>query len=183
MMRVEVLVGGFGGQGVLSAGAILGEAAVYDGKKVVLTRSYGAEARGGAARSETVISDEEINYPLIIEADALIAMSQLAFDRYITRVKPNGMVIIDEDMVKQKQNFAKEFKIVQVPATRISAEELKQPVTANMIMLGVLIALTGVVREESLIKSIEKNLPKDTVETNIKAFKKGLELVKYKGQV
>ena len=176
MTRVEVIIGGFGGQGSLLAGTVLGNAAVYDGKKVVQNRSYGAEARGGAARSEIVISDEEINYPMVIEADALIAMSQLAFDRYITKVKENGIVIIDKDVIKPRRTLCKNVKIVEIPATKIATQELNQSVAANMIMVGALITLTKMVTNKSLIKSIKINVPRETEKINIDALRKGQEL-------
>jgi len=178
LARVELIIGGFGGQGTLLAGTILGKAAVYDGKKAVQTRSYGAEARGGAARSEIIVADEEVNYPMVIEADALIAMSQMAFDRYISKVKSNGIVIVDEDIVKPKDTLGKELKIIKISATRIASKELKQPIVANMVMVGALIALTKVVTNESLIKSIEDSVPKETRKINVEAFKKSLELAR-----
>ncbi|MEM3641564.1 MAG: 2-oxoacid:acceptor oxidoreductase family protein [Candidatus Bathyarchaeia archaeon] len=178
MTRIEIIIGGFGGQGSMLAGAVLGKAAVYDRKNVVQTRSYGAEARGGAARSEVIISDEEIVYPLVIEADALIALSQLSFERYITKVKANSIVIIDEDMVKPKQVPYDTIKIIKIPATRIASQELKQPIVANMIMLGALTAITGIVTIESLVKSVEESVPKGTEKINIEALRKGQELAK-----
>lgn len=176
MTRIEVIIGGFGGQGSVLAGAVLGRAAAYDGKKVVQSRSYGAEARGGAARSEVVICNEEIDYPMVIKADALIAMSQLAFDRYITKVKANSTAIVDEDMVKPKQDLWEGLKVIKIPATRIASQELKQPMVANMIMLGALVAITGIVTNESLIKSIKESVPKGTEKINIEALRKGREL-------
>jgi 2-oxoglutarate ferredoxin oxidoreductase subunit gamma len=176
LTRIEVIIGGFGGQGSMLAGAVLGKAAVYDGKKVVQTRSYGAEARGGAARSEIVISDEEIDYPLVTEADAIIVMSQLAFDRYITKVKTNGTVIVDKYMVKSKLALCKDLKVIKIPATRIASQELIQPIVANMIMLGTLITITGIVTNESLTKSIKESVPKETEKINMEALRKGREL-------
>lgn len=158
------------------AGAVLGKATVFDGKKVVQTRSYGAEARGGAARSEVVISVEQIDYPLVIKADALIAMSQQAFDRYFSRVKENGIVIIDEVLVKSDPAQCKGFKLVKIPATKIASQELKRPIVANMIMLGALVALTGIVTEDSLIKSVRESVPKEAEKINIEALRRGREL-------
>jgi len=174
LKRVEVIIGGFGGQGTLLAGAILGKAAVFEGKKVVQTQSYGAEARGGAARSEVVISDEDIDYPMVIKTDALIAMSQLALDRYISTVKAGGVVMIDEDLVKEIAR--RDVRVVKVPATKIASEELKLPVVANMIMTGALTALTGIVKPESLTKSIKISVPEATKKINLKALRKGLKL-------
>lgn len=174
MKRIEVIIGGFGGQGTLLAGTILGRAAVFDGKKVVQTRSYGAEARGGAARSEVIISDEDIDYPLVIEADALIAMSQLALNQYIVRTKTEGTVIIDEDLVKDIPK--KNVRLVKIPATKIASEELKSPIVANVLMMGALTALIGIVGRESLAKSIEFNVPTGTEKINLEALSKGLKL-------
>lgn len=177
MTRIEVIIGGFGGQGSVLAGVVLGRAAAYDGKKVAHSRSYGAEARGGAARSEVVIADEEIDYPMVINADYLIAMSQPAFERYITKVKPNGIVIIDENLVKPKEDLPENLRLVKVPATKISSREPGKPIGANMIMLGALTALTKIVSTDSLIKSIRDNVSKGTEEININALKKGQEYV------
>lgn len=177
MTRIEVIIGGFGGQGSVLAGVILGRAAAYDGKKVAQSRSYGAEARGGAARSEVVIADEEIDYPMVINADYLIAMSQPAFERYITKMKPNGVVIIDEVLVKPRQDLPENLRLVKVPATKIASSEFGKPVVANLIMLGVLATLTKIVSTESLIKSIKESVSKGTEEININALKKGQEYV------
>jgi len=174
LKRTEVIIGGFGGQGTLLAGAILGRAAVFEGRKVVQTQSYGAEARGGAARSEVVISDEDIDYPMVIKIDALIAMSQLALDRYISTVKAGGVVMIDEDLVKEIAR--KDVKVVKIPATKMASEELKLPIVANMIMMGALTALTGIVKPGSLTKSIKISVPEATKKINLKALRKGLKL-------
>ena len=175
MKRIEVIIGGFGGQGTLLAGAILGRAAVFEGKKVTQTRSYGAEARGGAARSEVVVSDEDIDYPIVMEADALIAMSQLALDRYIGKVKADGIVMVDEDLVKKIAR--KDVRVVKIPATTIASEELELPIVANVIMMGALTALTGIVKPESLTKSIKISVPKGTKKINLKALRRGLKLL------
>jgi 2-oxoglutarate ferredoxin oxidoreductase subunit gamma len=171
-----VIIGGFGGQGIVLAGAVLGRAAAYDGKKVVQSRSYGAEARGGAARSEVIMCDEEIDYPMVIEADILIAMSQPAFDRYIARVKTNAIVIIDEDLVTPKQELPEGLKVIKIPATRIASRDLEKPMVANIIMLGALVANTRIVTSESLIKSIKESVSKEMEKVNIEALMKGQEL-------
>ncbi len=174
MERFEVIIGGFGGQGTLLAGTVLGRAAVYDGKKVTQVRSYGAEARGGAARSEVVISKEEIDYPLVIEADVLIATSQPALDKYLRRVKRGGLVIIDEDLVGEVGR--EDVRVVRVSAVKIATKELGLPVAANMIMMGVLIALTEAVGLDSIKRSIKASVPKGTEELNLRALERGLML-------
>ena len=171
-----MIIGGFGGQGAILAGAILGKAAVGDGKKVVQTQSYGAEARGGAARSEIIICDENIDYPNVIRADALIAMSQQAYDQYIDNVKTEGTVIVDQDLVQKIER--KDVKVTKIPATKIASETLKLPNAANMIMVGVLTALTGIVTRRSLEESIKFYVPKGTEAPNLEAFDTGFKLAK-----
>lgn len=101
MPRIEVRLTGFGGQGMVLSGIILARAAMYDKKEVVQTQSYGPEARGGACSSEVVISDEAILYPLIEEADILVAISQEALDKHINSIKKGGTLIIDSDTISR----------------------------------------------------------------------------------
>ena len=169
-----MIVGGFGGQGTLLAGTILGRAASLEGKNVVLTTSYGAEARGGMARSEVVISDEEIDYPMVMQADALIAMSQAALKRYSDKVRPAGSVIIDEGLIKEIPQG--DVRVIRVPASKIASEELKMPIATNIIMLGVLAATTDIASHNSFRRSVEANVPKDTVSMNLHALNRGWRL-------
>ncbi|HID16607.1 MAG TPA: 2-oxoacid:ferredoxin oxidoreductase subunit gamma, partial [Candidatus Atribacteria bacterium] len=118
-MRIEIRICGLGGQGVILAGEILGLAAILDGKYAVQTRSYGSEARGTAAKSDIIISDKKIKYPLIEKCDVMIAMSQPALNKYISTLKPNGTLIIDEDLVKEKLEKTS-INIYKVKATRIA---------------------------------------------------------------
>ncbi|MEM2082958.1 MAG: 2-oxoacid:acceptor oxidoreductase family protein [Candidatus Micrarchaeia archaeon] len=178
MSRIEIIIGGFGGQGVLLAGKILAEAAMHDGKNVVQTRLYGAEARGGAARSDVIISDEEIDYPLVIKADILIAMSNQAFNQYIDSVKEGSIIIIDEDLVKEELKSKRKMHVLRVPATRLASYELKYPIVANMIMIGVLINFTNIISLKSIIEAVKKNVSKKSEEINLKALTKGLEIGK-----
>ena len=169
-MRTEIRIAGFGGQGIVLAGLLLGEAAIHEGKRAVQTQSYGPESRGGAARSEVVISNQEINYPKVVEADILVALSQAAFDKYRPFVKENSIIIIDEDLVK-----AEEDKIYSVPFTRI-ADALGKKVVANSVMLGYLLASTEVISVESMKATIREKVPEDTVDLNLKAFNRGIKL-------
>ena len=116
--RREVRVGGTGGQGAILAGILLAEAAIRDGKNVAQTQSYGPEARGGASRSEVVISDGEIHYPRVIQADITLCMSQEACDRYGRQVRPDGLLILDSDHVTR----APTTRAVRVPMTRLARE-------------------------------------------------------------
>ena len=167
--RIEVRISGLGGQGVVLVGEILGRAAVYDGKNAVQTQDYGAEARGTAAKSEVIISDGKIGFPKVIKCDILVAMSQSAVEIHLKDLKKNGILIVDEDMVKHlPKTKAKVFKI---PATK-TAETY-----ANVVMLGSLAKITGIVKEKAIEKAITNSVPETAREANIKAFKEGLKLI------
>jgi len=171
-MRTEISISGFGGQGVILAGLLLGKAAINDDKYAVQTQSYGPESRGGAARSEVVISDQKIDYPKVIEADIVVALSQPAFDKYCQNLKENTTIITDSDLVKALEN-----KVYSIPFTKI-ADTLGKKVVANSVMLGYLLASTEVVTVKSMESTIQENVPENTVELNLEAFKQGVEFWK-----
>jgi len=177
-MKKKIRIAGFGGQGVVLSGVILGRAAVlYDKKRATQTQSYGAEARGGAARSEVIISDESIDYPQVINPDILIAVSQRALDKYIKDLKPEGMLIVDSELVKDlPENYS--LSLYRIPASQIASEEFGRIIVANMIMLGFLVGLTEIVSLEALRKSVRESVPKGTEDVNLKALKKGEEMAR-----
>ena len=170
--RVEVRISGLGGQGVVLAGEILGRAAVYDGKHAVQTESYGAETRGSAAKSEVIISDEKVGFPKVRKCDVLIAMSQSALDKHLKDLKEGGILLADEDMVKKIPEI--KAKIFKIPATKTAETELKSRIYANVVMLGALTKITGMMSKESTEKAILASVPEETKESNLKGFKKGI---------
>lgn len=173
-MRVEIRFAGFGGQGIIKSGIITAMAAcIYGGKHAVQTQSYGPESRGGACRSEVVVSDDEIDFPKVLEPDILVLMSQHAYNEYVESVKKNGIIILDPDMIPYEKKL-ENVKVFRVPATRM-AEELGMRIVANVVMLGAFTAITGAVEKEAMIKAIEANVPKGLEEINLKAFEKGYE--------
>lgn len=172
--QVEVRISGLGGQGVVLAGEILGRAAVYDGKHAVQTQSYGAEARGSAAKSEVIISDKKIGFPKVRKCDILVTMSQNALNKHLDDLKENGILLVDRDKVKEIPKV--EAKVFSVPATRIAETELKSRIYANAIMLGALTKITGIVSEEAVKKAIVDSVSKETKERNLEGFGKGLGL-------
>ena len=174
--RVEVRISGLGGQGVVLAGEILGRAAVYDGKYVVQTQSYGAEARGSAAKSEVIISDEKTGFPKVRKCNILIAMSQSALDSHLKDLKENGVLLVDEGMVKEAPSV--KAKVLSVPATRISESELKSKTFANVVMLGALAKKVEVVSEKAMERSIIESVSEEAREENIRAFRKGMTFYK-----
>lgn len=173
-MKIEIRICGLGGQGVVLAGQILGRAAVYDGKNVVQTQSYGAEARGGMAKSEVIISSDKIGYPAVRKCDVLVAMTQKALDLNFKDLKETGTLITDKGLVKNTPK--RESKTYGLPITQTSAEMMGEKLYANMVMLGALIRITGIVGENPIRKAIEYALPKRVLETNLRAYDTGKDL-------
>jgi 2-oxoglutarate ferredoxin oxidoreductase subunit gamma len=173
-MRQEVRLGGFGGQGIVLAGYLLGKAAaLYDGKEAVFTQSYGPEARGGACAAELIIGDEPIDYPMVSNPKLLMLMSQEAFKKYGSAVAEGAQIVVDADLV---EGATEKDWLGHIPATRI-AEELGNRMVANVIMLGFLCATTGVVSREALEESIRTTVRPALVDLNIQAFARGFEHV------
>jgi len=171
----QVILCGFGGQGIVLAGTLLGYAAFNDGKWVSGTNSYGAAARGGECESEVVISDKPITFPHVIEADFLIAMYQAAYDKYISKVKHDeGVVIHDKQLVSPKEGSA--LKHIGIPATETAAKRLNFNVVANIVALGAAIEISKVVTKDAFSCAIEENMPERFRELNLKAANIGFNL-------
>lgn len=167
--RYEVRLAGTGGQGAILAGIILAEAAIRDGKNVVQTQSYGPEARGGASRSEVVISEGEIYYPKVLDPDITLCMSQEACDRYSGQRRKGGLLILDDDHVTR----APTTRAVRVPLTSLAREVTGRAITANVVGLGVLNALTGIVSQGALERAVEARAPRGTETLNRDALAAG----------
>ncbi|MFH2067633.1 MAG: 2-oxoacid:acceptor oxidoreductase family protein [Pseudomonadota bacterium] len=178
--KQEVIVTGFGGQGIVLAGKILGMAAALgDHKESTLVQSYGPESRGGACCAQVIISDRVIQYPYVNMADVLVCMSQSAYEKYKEQIKPEGYLITDKDLVKPDGRR----EVFDIPATRM-AEELGRKMMANIIMLGFVTAVSTLVSEKAAREAVNSSVPKGTEEMNLKAFTKGFEygLSKLKGK-
>ncbi len=173
MGRREIRIAGFGGQGVVLSGQIVGQAAsIYDNGFSTLTRSYGPEARGGACTAEVVISDEPIGYPYVQNPEVLIVLSQEAYSKYGHDLPAETQMIIDPDLVEAdlSQNPAP----LSIPATRM-AREMGRVVVANIITLGFLAAVSDLVSPEPLKNSVLTSVPKGTEELNSRAFELGYD--------
>jgi len=171
-MRLEIRLAGFGGQGIIRAGLMLAMATCIHGdKNAVQTQSYGPESRGGSCKSEVVISDEEIDYPKVVEPDVLVVMSQEAFNTYADTLKPNGTLLLDPDMVPRHEIKGK-ARVFMVPCTKM-AEEMGKTIVANVVMLGALLAVTGITNAEAFKNSLLSNIPEGTEKLNLTAFEKG----------
>jgi len=169
--RYEIRLSGRGGQGVILAGYITAQAAsIFDHKNATLIQDYGPAARGGACRTDIVISGERVLYPYINAPSVLIAMSQQAYDRYCPNNREDTLVIIDEDLVKPR--VRKGDRLLAIPARRI-AEELGRVAVANSVMLGFFTAVTDIISVEAMRKSMLASVPKNTDELNTRAFEQG----------
>ena len=168
--RMEIRLAGEGGQGMILAGIILAEAAaIYDGKQTVQTQSYGPEARGGASRSEVIISDGEIDHPEVLSADVVVALSQEAYNKFAKTVRAGGLLIVDEDQVETPADF----RGIKIPVARIAHQTTGKTITANTVALGVLVELTNLVTRAAIEKAITARAPKGTEEMNRKALQAG----------
>ncbi|UMZ73487.1 2-oxoacid:acceptor oxidoreductase family protein [Natranaerofaba carboxydovora] len=176
MKKFEMRLSGSGGQGLILAGIILGAAATKEGKNVVQTQSYGPEARGGASKSEVLISDERIDYPKVTEPDFLLALTEEALNKYITDIKEDGMVIVD-DSVDCDGVDSKVKNLYSVPILSTAKEKLK-PIVANMVALGAIVACSDVTSPDATKEAIKENVPPGTEDLNIKAFEAGYDLGK-----
>ncbi len=172
MSRVEIRISGFGGQGVILAGIILGRAAaLHDGKDATLTQSFGPEARGGACSAQVVLSRERNLYPCVTRPDVLVAMSQPAYDKYINGVSDQALVLYEENLVKPV-DLPEGCRAYGIPATRF-AEDIGRKMVLNIIMLGFVTALSGTVSPEAVKKAVAESVPRGTQKLNEDAFERG----------
>lgn len=175
MARCEILLSGFGGQGLVLGGIILAEAiAVHDDRQATHKQSYGPEARGGASKSEVIADDVEISFPEIRNPDVFLAMTQEAVAKYGKNVKETGIAIIDPGLVFDEKALAGVRQVCRIPLTEI-ARGLGNEIVANIVALGVLTVATGVVTREAIEKSVLDHVPAKTVELNRAALRAGFK--------
>lgn len=170
-MRREIRISGFGGQGVVLAGYVLGKAfSLYADLEAVMTQSYGPEARGGASSANIVVSDRQIAYPFVEQPDILVALSQEAYTKFRPTVKDEAIVLIDEELVEP---LADDF-VYKIPATRL-AEGMGRRIVANMIMVGFFTSVTGLIDRDAVEESLKTSVKPKTISLNIEAFGIGFE--------
>jgi 2-oxoglutarate ferredoxin oxidoreductase subunit gamma len=175
--RYEIRFSGAGGQGLILAGVIMAEAAsIYDGIQAVQSQSYGPEARGGASKSEVIISDTIIDYPKVTKCDALLALTQEACDKYSDDLKEGGILLIDSDLVLREPKG--NFKVTKFNITNTAKNDVGREIVTNIVALGAMVALTGAVTKESCEKAVLARVPEAFMELNKKAFQLGYEKAK-----
>jgi 2-oxoglutarate ferredoxin oxidoreductase subunit gamma len=174
MATTDIKIGGFGGQGIILTGYIVGKAAsLYDGKHATMTQSFGPEARGSACSSQVIVSDEPIRYPYVKKARVMVIMSQEAFTQFSPQMDPGGMMLIEEDLV-DPTGLPDGIRLYRIPATRI-AEELGRKIVLNIVMVGFFAAVTGLISKEAMRRAVETSVPKGSEELNLSAFERGFD--------
>ncbi|HKZ52605.1 MAG TPA: 2-oxoacid:acceptor oxidoreductase family protein [Candidatus Acidoferrales bacterium] len=172
MSAVEMQIAGFGGQGVILAGMTIGRGlTLYDGYHVSLTQSFGPEARGSACSAQLIVSREPVLYPYLSQPHILVAMSQEGYRKFSPNVRPGGLLLIEEDLVRPGA-LDPGVRLHGVPATRL-AEELGRKMILNMVMVGFFTAITGLLRPESARRAVAESVPHGTEALNQAAFDKG----------
>ncbi|WP_342430048.1 2-oxoacid:acceptor oxidoreductase family protein [Neobacillus sp. FSL H8-0543] len=176
-MLEEILIAGFGGQGVMSLGQLIAYAGMLEGKGVSWLPSYGPEQRGGTANCAVVVSDEPVGSPLVTTPSTAVVLNNPSFDKFEPRVRPGGLLIINSSLVTRVSN-RKDIKVIEVSATDM-ANDLGNARVANMILLGAFLEMTKIVSTESVIESLKKVLSEDKhhlIEINKQALMKGASL-------
>jgi 2-oxoglutarate ferredoxin oxidoreductase subunit gamma len=171
---IQVRMGGFGGQGIVLMGMILGDAAVRSGLWAAGSNSYGAQARGSACRSEVILSPDPVDFPHVLEADYLISMSQEAYERYRLALGPRGMIVYDDPLVRM--DARESHPHYPVPATQRAVEELGSRQVANVVLLAATVALAEIVPRDALTAAVQQGVASRFKEVNMRALKMGFRL-------
>lgn len=179
-MEIKIIIGGFGGQGILFLGRILAYSGMLENKQVTWFPSYGAEIRGGTANCTVILSDELIGSPIVAHPDILIVMSDASLDKFQSRLQKNGMLIFDSTLV-EKRLCCSDIEYIAVPATEISSK-YGNTKSANMVLLGAVIATSGILKKASVFKALEHTMLKSNsnnniVEINKKAINEGIRFI------
>ncbi len=175
MPVTEIRIAGFGGQGVILAGMVIGKAAtIFDNKFVTLTQSFGPEARGSACSVQLIVSNEPVLYPYITKPDILVVMSQEACTRFAPQIKPGGLMLYEQELIKLDKQLAANIRTFGIPATRF-AEELGRKLVLNMVMVGFVTAMTALTTADAVRKAVADSVPRGTEKLNLAAFEKGFE--------
>jgi 2-oxoglutarate ferredoxin oxidoreductase subunit gamma len=174
--NLELIIAGFGGQGILFAGRLLAQSAMREGKQVTWYPSYGAEMRGGTANCTVIISGEMIGSPAIRRPDSLLIMNKSSMDKFVPLLKPDGLLVINTSLIKNVPGRSN-ISIIKIKATDI-AKELGNTQAANIVMLGALIGRTGIVSSKTVVHAIKEIVPafkKNMISLNKRAFERGIK--------
>ena len=176
MKTTQILIAGFGGQGVLFAGKFLAYKGLMEDKQVSWLPSYGPEMRGGTASCSVIVSDEPVGSPIVSNPDILVAMNLPSFDKFESTVVPGGMIFADSTLIERK-SVRDDVKVFYIPATQLASDN-GFPTLANMIIVGKILGELGQFDEDALRAALGKVISAkraDMLETNLKAMKLGAE--------
>jgi 2-oxoglutarate ferredoxin oxidoreductase subunit gamma len=175
MNRSRIVFSGSGGQGVITAAIILAEAAViHEGMNATQSQSYGAAARGGATRSDIILSDGEINFPVVNQPNILVCLTQEAYNAFCSIIRPGGTLLTDSRFVATTRKV--DARQIELPIYAQVLEKIGKPIVFNISVLGALLGITPLVRAESLLAVIRPRVPKDFITLNTDAFNLGLSI-------
>ncbi len=177
MERYRMVFSGSGGQGVITAAIILAEAAVvHENLNAVQSQSYGAAARGGATRSDVIISSDTIDFPKVIQPNALVCLTQTAYSKFHRIVRPGGLLVTDPHWVETSRKV--DALQAELPLYKTVMEEIGKPIVLNICMLGAIISMTDLVKPESIMTTLKDRIPGSFLDMNRKALELGMELGK-----
>ena len=175
MERCRMVFSGSGGQGVITAAVILAEAAVIvEGLNATQSQTYGAAARGGATRTDIIISDAVIHYPKVIQPNVLVCLTQEAYGLYQGIIRPGGLLLSDTRFVSSEKKV--DARQIELPMYQAVMEKVGKPIVFNICMLGALIKITGLVKPDSIMTILEKRIPAGFVDMNRQALELGMDL-------
>ncbi|MBN4063097.1 2-oxoacid:acceptor oxidoreductase family protein [Alkaliphilus sp. AH-315-G20] len=173
--RTEIRLSGSGGQGLILAGIILADAAISENNNAVQSQSYGPEARGGASKAEVIIDNEEIDFPKVDKADLLLVLTKESYRKYISTLKTNGVLVIDSAIDVECDEIA--FQVVKIPITETAINKIGKSIVSNIVALGAIQQITGIISKEALENAVIKRVPKGMKELNKNALKEGYKLI------
>ena len=175
MERSRLVFSGSGGQGVITAAIILAKAAaIFEGRNAVQSQSYGAAARGGATRTDILISDDDINFPKVIQPNILVSLTQESYTKFTPILRPGGLLLMDSKYVAIAKKV--DAKHISLPMYETVMKKIGKPIVFNICMLGALIGLSKLVKPESILKVLETTIPKDFMDMNKKALDLGIKM-------
>ncbi len=175
MRRTRLVFSGSGGQGVITAAIILAEAAViHEGMNATQSQSYGAAARGGATRSDIILSNDDIDFPGVTQPNILVCLTQEAYNSFSPIIRPGGTLLTDSRFVQQERKV--DAKQLELPMYEQVIEQIGKPIVFNICVLGALVGLTGLIKPGSLLSAIKDRVPRDFIDMNTKAFEIGIEM-------
>jgi len=175
MERCRIILSGSGGQGIITAAIILGEAAVlHEGLNAVQSQSYGPEARGGASTADVIIADADIRFPKVIQPNVLVCLTQDAYNKYFCFIRPDGLLLTDSNYVRQEKKV--DARQVELGMYKEVMDKIGRPVVLNICMLGALTSLTQLIKTESIMKVLESRIPPGLLGLNKQALQLGLDI-------